>query len=185
MVSEHPRSRGENGNHHSINTASLGTSPLTRGKREIVSNDSVILRNIPAHAGKTEKYDLIMVSNEEHPRSRGENQGAGHAYGCCQGTSPLTRGKPKNNRTHKKVIRNIPAHAGKTLGWGRGIKITSEHPRSRGENATCPCCAVYHTGTSPLTRGKHYPQDLSRVKLRNIPAHAGKTLTAAPTGWLA
>ena len=49
------------------------------------------------------------------------------------------------------------------------------HPRSRGENILCQATVLAHTGSSPLTRGKHQggPENASVGGL--IPAHAGKT----------
>ena len=53
LRTEHPRSRGENPNHHQVGYWCVGTSPLTRGKLEDIQHISFWLRNIPAHAGKT------------------------------------------------------------------------------------------------------------------------------------
>ena len=71
--------------------------------------------------------------------------------------------------------RLIPAHAGKTCVAQRGAKITSAHPRSRGENL--PSCARRKTasGSSPLTRGKLHAEGQAALRGRLIPAHAGKT----------
>ena len=49
----HPRSRGENGVALSCLTAFPGSSPLTRGKRVRDRLTAIVIRLIPAHAGKT------------------------------------------------------------------------------------------------------------------------------------
>ena len=62
----------------------------------------------------------------------------------------------------------------------------SAHPRSRGENSLSCSPLTKTAGSSPLTRGKPGPVELSTKKTRLIPAHAGKTprirahLTAYP-----
>ena len=72
--------------------------------------------------------------------------------------------------------RNIPAHAGKT-GSAVAIYVSfQEHPRARGENAIAPATSALIGGTSPRTRGKLHGQLGADVDIRNIPAHAGKTI---------
>ena len=55
--------------------------------------------------------------------------------GIAMGSSPLTRGKPREEMKRFLAQRLIPAHAGKTgvSAW-RGSVFTA-HPRSRGENS--------------------------------------------------
>ena len=113
--SAHPRSRGENRSTMSAPRGIVGSSPLTRGKQSRRLRARRRRRLIPAHAGKTTTG--ISRSNEDtaHPRSRGENGGV-LLEGCQDsGSSPLTRGKPKNQNSSQFLSRLIPAHAGKTL----------------------------------------------------------------------
>ena len=51
--SAHPRSRGENGAARTRSAISVGSSPLTRGKRRACAACVSVGRLIPAHAGKT------------------------------------------------------------------------------------------------------------------------------------
>ena len=44
------------------------------------------------------------------------------------------RGKPTSVRILRSRVRNIPAHAGKTLNRGEGLVKVQEHPRACGEN---------------------------------------------------
>ena len=53
LLTAHPRSRGENHMGDRPPVKPLGSSPLTRGKRERASGCQVVERLIPAHAGKT------------------------------------------------------------------------------------------------------------------------------------
>ena len=89
----HPRSRGENVQHHASICRDEGSSPLTRGKQ--LDGDPLLEPHglIPAHAGKTDAPAESGCAQRAHPRSRGEN---GCAPGRCSrepGSSPLTRGK--------------------------------------------------------------------------------------------
>ena len=110
----HPRSRGENSCGVGRGCYWLGSSPLTRGKRQRSGWSFSVFRLIPAHAGKTTGRQSSAERLPAHPRSRGENRGSrGPPHGCW-GSSPLTRGK------HVPVVQGnlvgglIPAHAGKT-----------------------------------------------------------------------
>ena len=73
----------------------------------------------------------------------------------ADGSSPLTRGKPRTGATLDGIGGLIPAHAGKTLSFRR-------------PDATAG-------GSSPLTRGKLDFHDLFSLVIGLIPAHAGKT----------
>ena len=70
---------------------------------------------------------------------------------------------------------NIPAHAGKTVSNRPAASSVSEHPRARGENGLFQTQHVGRSGTSPRTRGKQLRAAETKVRTRNIPAHAGKT----------
>ena len=107
--------------------------------------------SIPAHAGKTFAQRDQPSPGPAHPRSRGENPSL----------PPL--------------FRLIPAHAGKTCGGRTRRRQAAAHPRSRGENHWMPHPIDPSRGSSPLTRGKHFPFTLDDGTRRLIPAHAGKT----------
>ena len=152
-----------------------GSSPLTRGKLGLDRG----LRNqrglIPAHAGKTGPTNPCPPTPRAHPRSRGENvrrcrRGRGRG-----GSSPLTRGKPRapDQRGLRRGL--IPAHAGKTSSGDCRAYPAWAHPRSRGENVCFRCQHGRGSGSSPLTRGKHWILWPSAGPKGLIPAHAGKT----------
>ena len=69
----HPRSRGENLLVAAVASCVWGSSPLTRGKHPRPGPHAHPRRLIPAHAGKTNDGDLLLVTIAAHPRSRGEN----------------------------------------------------------------------------------------------------------------
>ena len=110
----HPRSRGENRPGTSSGRPSIGSSPLTRGKRAVATTDEARNRLIPAHAGKTHGLPPQMMSTGAHPRSRGENLIGAPVVLRGGGSSPLTRGKRGLLPRREARSRLIPAHAGKT-----------------------------------------------------------------------
>ena len=69
---------------------------------------------IPAHAGKTREFATDTNRDRAHPRSRGENDLIRVTGYLSSGSSPLTRGKHKNQQNGAFMWRLIPAHAGKT-----------------------------------------------------------------------
>ena len=91
----HPRSRGENRKGLSNRRDQEGSSPLTRGKPGRAQSLAIHPGLIPAHAGKTSSAHLWPASKPAHPRSRGENQDENIINLSRQGSSPLTRGKPR------------------------------------------------------------------------------------------
>ena len=156
----HPRSRGENdvktgsglpvlgsspltrGKHVEVAGFGVfghGSSPLTRGKQDVDREATTGPRLIPAHAGKTIPTNRRQYLSGAHPRSRGENLGLRHARVEMEGSSPLTRGKPRRLPRDLRGMGLIPAHAGKTFG-AESINVASwAHPRSRGENVCTTC----------------------------------------------
>ena len=151
----HPRSRGENICVHRGPHNGLGSSPLTRGKRNPSTSSAAAARLIPAHAGKTAVGYVVKSAAEAHPRSRGENGRIEVTDRAAPGSSPLTRGK----HNHQSPVPHQAA----------------AHPRSRGENGKGVNIAQPRLGSSPLTRGKPLAALITAANSGLIPAHAGKT----------
>ena len=173
--SAHPRSRGENQAGRRSGRLQLGSSPLTRGKRQKWSVVRIARRLIPAHAGKTRRDAGLAASSWAHPRSRGENPPAVAWKVWLGGSSPLTRGKLTRAAPDVMISRLIPAHAGKTRQRPHHCHPWSAHPRSRGENGQLIQGLFRAEGSSPLTRGKQARLEVPAIVERLIPAHAGKT----------
>ena len=153
----------------------IGSSPLTRGKHELVDDENCCGGLIPAHAGKTWGGASGPFWPRAHPRSRGEN-----AFEVCDlraqlGSSPLTRGKQGVGGQLARLHRLIPAHAGKTEKKIESGLGGAAHPRSRGENRPVRRYPPKSPGSSPLTRGKRGQSPTRLRTYRLIPAHAGKT----------
>ena len=158
-----------------------GSSPLTRGKRPAPHVGHADSRLIPAHAGKTHKPNRPRYSPTAHPRSRGENAVVGGEGDKGDGSSPLTRGKPRGHRRPEADEGLIPAHAGKTRRCPARPASTWAHPRSRGENHCSGSGEDHVAGSSPLTRGKRDLRRIEREAIGLIPAHAGKTSRSSPS----
>ena len=171
----HPRSRGENAAASAASLTMRGSSPLTRGKQDVLSGERGHGRLIPAHAGKTAPKGASPAALRAHPRSRGENLHAAEGADGLTGSSPLTRGKPHRSAWPVRPPRLIPAHAGKTSVANLTEERSKAHPRSRGENSSAVRAPTQASGSSPLTRGKHRHRMDQRRPIRLIPAHAGKT----------
>ena len=153
----------------------IGSSPLTRGKLRVNRDRSILIRLIPAHAGKTQRAPDLPSWARAHPRSRGENGGGERGQGARGGSSPLTRGKQREKVGPQADRGLIPAHAGKTSSRSPATSKRRAHPRSRGENQEVNNPNSRMCGSSPLTRGKPPRSDPDQCPRRLIPAHAGKT----------
>ena len=171
----HPRSRGENESCAADGRQLPGSSPLTRGKRKLLSSRSSHPRLIPAHAGKTCSLPRSHRRVRAHPRSRGENAVKALVNQRLEGSSPLTRGKQDGPNYIAGRLRLIPAHAGKTVSGLGGHFGLPAHPRSRGENLSRVAWMPPTPGSSPLTRGKRPCPSHPGRPSGLIPAHAGKT----------
>ena len=174
----HPRSRGENLVEKPNVVAGLGSSPLTRGKRNTRTQVKLTTGLIPAHAGKTGRWWCRSCSRGAHPRSRGENRTLSTRPVGDAGSSPLTRGKLQVELCLQVRRGLIPAHAGKTDTQAASADRHAAHPRSRGENVHDATFAPVRGGSSPLTRGKPELDRECVARVGLIPAHAGKTSTA-------
>ena len=135
---DHPRSRGENSMVTVTRAGSMGSSPLTRGKRSDSGSSLRPQGLIPAHAGKTGLPRSSKSGSRAHPRSRGENCWRMIASYRQRGSSPLTRGKRVEASQPSSSRGLIPAHAGKTGVGFRCFGDFGAHPRSRGENTRRP-----------------------------------------------
>ena len=174
----HPRSREENIDAWQLPERHVGSPPLARGKPQQGRESSDCARLIPAHAGKTSFRGRTSRLCPVHPRSRGENEFGWPLPDLTSGSSPLTRGKPRQYSVERWQERLIPAHAGKTCFSSARRGRQTAHPRSRGENLMRCRTLVAASGSSPLTRGKLRCRGGLRPDRRLIPAHAGNGLFA-------
>ena len=172
----HPHSRGENSQSQRTSGDASGSSPLTRGKRDMLWQQAGRTGLIPTHAGKTHARDREPHQHEAHPHSRGENSAMASLASLFGGSSPLTRGKPNLGLEDCGGLRLIPTHAGKTTVSISARPASRAHPHSRGENFPRVTESRVTAGSSPLTRGKPRRPAAAVLRARLIPTHAGKTM---------
>ena len=115
-----------------------------------------------------------------HPRSRGEHQRISAVQVRPAGSSPLTRGAPRDYPARRRTVGLIPAHAGSTLQPNGPRGADTAHPRSRGEHETGGGVGRPNSGSSPLTRGARAGDPRRLIAERLIPAHAGSTCFSNP-----
>ena len=130
---DHPRSRGEYLWLKAVEWFGKGSSPLSRGIQLMRTTTEVVIRIIPALAGNTIFKSLIPQERKDHPRSRGEYYFHHFQLRRRRGSSPLSRGIPKEAYGEFQRHRIIPALAGNTGGYSGSWFGAADHPRSRGE----------------------------------------------------
>ena len=90
----HPRRCGENDSHQFSLDAFTGSSPQVRGKRNVAPSSGLVIRLIPAGAGKTTRLCVSHILHTAHPRRCGENCSTSLRFRRTRGSSPQVRGKP-------------------------------------------------------------------------------------------
>ena len=90
----YPRPRGEASCISSRNHSSNGLSPPTRGSQPRADAPQVLLRSIPAHAGKPWPNAQWIRTARVYPRPRGEAGKRMPQTRVSRGLSPPTRGSP-------------------------------------------------------------------------------------------
>ena len=152
-----------------------GSSPHTRGARGGTAARAAAPGIIPAYAGSTFSPIWTREKSRDHPRIRGEHGNRDDAALRQIGSSPHTRGAPRNVFKAINQTRIIPAYAGST-GCLASTRVTArDHPRIRGEHSPVEPSYSKHEGSSPHTRGAHAGLRRRRDPRRIIPAYAGST----------
>ena len=89
---DHPRIRGEHVGDLLVDLFDDGSSPHTRGARELLCADRLRCRIIPAYAGSTGATAKQLDEIGDHPRIRGEHIQDTPLTNVTPGSSPHTRG---------------------------------------------------------------------------------------------
>ena len=171
----HPRAGGENKLLPAFFADVRGSSPRWRGKLRRSRRRRGVFGLIPALAGKTQAYSGTSNDDPAHPRAGGENKIASSYSTRASGSSPRWRGKRREGLSPDRIVRLIPALAGKTRLWAFRPKRREAHPRAGGENSRAVASASRAPGSSPRWRGKPWIVVKGTVREGLIPALAGKT----------
>ena len=153
---------------------SWGPSPRVRG-----SHDRNVCRigregAIPACAGKPRQGSSLLSVGRVHPRVCGEASGIEAAPKSWPGPSPRVRGSLETSRAAARIVRSIPACAGKPSPLPPVVDLRRVHPRVCGEAAPENHLVACAWGPSPRVRGSLVSTDAGRSAARSIPACAGK-----------
>ena len=154
-------------------------SPLTRSGPAPGLRPQDGLRAIPAHAGRTCTAAISSSATSSYPRSRGSGLTLNVVGRCRDELSPLTRGGRASTSGCWAPARAIPAHAGLTHAYSPCWTHSASYPRSRGADTSSAVAGTCMNELSPLTRVGHVVCGGHSRGHRAIPAHAGRTYTAA------
>ena len=111
-----------------------GSSPHTRGARDLRALRVGGHRIIPAYAGSTCRLGSGRRRRPDHPRIRGEHLEFRGGVVVAGGSSPHTRGAPVSVARRAPGARIIPAYAGSTVFECGEVVAFGDHPRIRGEH---------------------------------------------------
>ena len=129
---DHPRSRGNYSVPAFFNSAISGSPPLARELPSFVIWNGSFCRITPARAGITTAERLQKLGVKDHPRSRGNYSVTWISFHSSSGSPPLARELPCKNSTTELSGRITPARAGITYVRVPGLRVSQDHPRSRG-----------------------------------------------------
>ena len=93
LLTDHPRTCGENVLHPVTPPLPFGSPPHMRGKPAHYDRKRIYERITPAHAGKTFKESDSHRGRADHPRTCGENSVVSVAISATPGSPPHMRGK--------------------------------------------------------------------------------------------
>ena len=177
---DHPRIRGEHELASACSDDDHGSSPHTRGALTSRCGRYRRLGIIPAYAGSTGRRARSGVAGGDHPRIRGEHRHRLARLVVGEGSSPHTRGAPRDPDIAGRPARIIPAYAGSTLPSLSSLLMISDHPRIRGEHDRGYLRPGVPEGSSPHTRGAPLPAWHENDPAGIIPAYAGSTSKSNP-----
>ena len=167
---------GEHCGEHSASFGVLGSSPHVRGAHGIHPQNLPTLGIIPACAGSTIAFTVVITAARDHPRMCGEHiirATKGHKR---EGSSPHVRGARHAMTSWFRLQGIIPACAGSTRVMVIPSEPTRDHPRMCGEHALWADTAANCAGSSPHVRGALLHQLIAGHRAGIIPACAGSTV---------
>ena len=169
----HPRMRGERSRKTGERAPVGGSSPHARGTRQADHLNRIVQRFIPAYAGNARAPRWPTWPNTVHPRIRGERFVAVTGCVAILGSSPHTRGTPRQPAARGRETRFIPAYAGNATRSSLSPLNISVHPRIRGERPSTSSLGSRNAGSSPHARGTLFFIHFRLFAFRFIPACAG------------
>ena len=170
---------GEHCGEHSASFGVLGSSPHVRGAHGIHPQNLPTLGIIPACAGSTIAFTVVITAARDHPRMCGEHSSGRHELCNGSGSSPHVRGARRFYSSRWQAMGIIPACAGSTYRIVIYRRDRRDHPRMCGEHSLSPYTSRIGAGSSPHVRGARRIECECDWIIGIIPACAGSTLTLA------
>ena len=132
-------------------------------------------RITPACAGRRDTLSCWSIRPWDHPRVRGEKELINSMLSIGKGSPPRARGEGIRMHTRSKTLRITPACAGRRQIKVINHRIAEDHPRVRGEKATCSPRPLAPLGSPPRARGEVDIELLGLLAVRITPACAGRS----------
>ena len=145
-----------------------------RGSLALLRTHSALTGIIPAHAGLTTEREMVSAYPWDHPRACGAHGKEKTFLVALRGSSPRMRGSLHASRTSATASGIIPAHAGLTQDYQRGLPADGDHPRACGAHDKS-LRRGKNIGSSPRMRGSLHGIEAVMLETGIIPAHAGLT----------
>ena len=182
FASVHPRTGGERRPMMQLNLFIIGSSPHGRGTPDIVAEEGVPARFIPARAGNARSPRPRRGCAPVHPRTGGERSAAASSLWPTAGSSPHGRGTQPCGNQAGLPVRFIPARAGNARAQHGVHPVDAVHPRTGGERRPRSAMWTSRHGSSPHGRGTHDGGPEGGPRSRFIPARAGNASRRRPPG---
>ena len=170
----HPRVGGEAEGVVPNSMSESGPSPRGRGSLAVEVSDPGKLGSIPAWAGKPGTRSRPRPCGRVHPRVGGEARSHSADRHAGHGPSPRGRGSLVDELDRVLGSGSIPAWAGKPPPVRRCPRRRWVHPRVGGEADVLLRHPMALWGPSPRGRGSPNRTEADDLRLRSIPAWAGK-----------
>ena len=178
----HPRERGESTERTSDSHGDRGPSPRARGIPNRGRSEQRSRGSIPASAGNPRRGHGAAVRVTVHPRERGESPD--HVAGVFRaaGPSPRARGIRLGRCERVGVAGSIPASAGNPRSTTPARRLSTVHPRERGESTASLPGRRRTVGPSPRARGIRGGRRAADRGDGSIPASAGNPCRRCSSG---
>ena len=170
----HPRVCGERSSTRLPKRTASGSSPRVRGEGGEAVRCFARHRFIPACAGRGTRRDRRDRGCPVHPRVCGERSRPAPAVSHSRGSSPRVRGEVNRLYDLARLVRFIPACAGRGHVLTAAAYLVAVHPRVCGERFKSWGSGFGMNGSSPRVRGEVRHLRAAPDIHRFIPACAGR-----------
>ena len=180
---DHPRVRGEQGQHSADDHVQQGSPPRARGAGSTLSRRPRPAGITPACAGSRVCSDIDLSPSWDHPRVRGEQKWTAPAAAYTAGSPPRARGAGMVPAPGRVTCGITPACAGSRTSCRRSGGHGRDHPRVRGEQSAEFTRTAWVVGSPPRARGAGVDRGRRDAGPGITPACAGSSRVVRGAGW--